>query len=257
MCRIPFGSGGNLVTTLHATPTCRGQVVHIPNLRLHTLPLWLHWEYFTLAVHKGVPGKVRSNMHLSLHVFLPPSLPSSPLSLSLSLAVSLYFSHLLPSPLFSPSLSSPSIPLSSFLPLFIHLLPISKYPSSPKLYIVFFPGAPLTIGFATPWTSTALCSGSMADSTFSILLSQRGRFRNSSPIKLSMTGMILDFSRWRHWDKGDFLPRLLTTSVQRYSCLLFALCWYVIILIILIMILHSLAARLEWQCLRLFFTLTC
>ena len=128
-------------------------------------------------------------------------------SLSLSLSPSL-------SPFFFPSLSLLYIPSSFFFLFYPHLCTRLSLTSS--FYIVIFPGVPLIIGSATPWTSTALYSGSMADSTFSTLLSQRERFRNSSPTRSSTTGMILDSSRWRHLDEGGFLLRLLITSVQRY-----------------------------------------
>ena len=43
---------------VHTTPTLWWSVVHLPNIRLHTLSVWLHWAHHTLAVYQGIPVKV-------------------------------------------------------------------------------------------------------------------------------------------------------------------------------------------------------
>ena len=101
--------------------------------------------------------------------------------------------------LFSPF--SHSSPFNLFLSRFLSLLNFS-HPSN-----FIYPGAPLITGCAMLWTFTVPCNGSMVDSTFSALLSQRERSRSSSPIRLWTTGMTLDSSHWLHWDEEDFPQR--------------------------------------------------
>ena len=50
---------GCLPYQVHPSPSRWQQVVHLPNLWLHTLSVWLHREHNSLSLYKGVSGKVR------------------------------------------------------------------------------------------------------------------------------------------------------------------------------------------------------
>ena len=43
---------------VHTTPTLWWSVVHLPDIRLHALSVWLHWAHHTLTVYQGIPVKV-------------------------------------------------------------------------------------------------------------------------------------------------------------------------------------------------------